>query len=221
MRTKSGLIVREERLPERCEICHQADRFDPQTGLCTRCQNVPDLVTVPLDNLQVDWIAAGISPESLTRLQAELSEDEQVLWVGRPHLHWVDFMGSGGVMLGSLFLIWLSLSCNISLAWQAVLAMALLFFVWVGFMAFWDKFKARKAMYAVSNQRAIVMLPGQTGEISSIVGLHLTNLSARLGRDGMGDLFLTPKGSNTFFYRIQNVTSVEQLIRSNILKLEG
>ncbi|MBI4748317.1 MAG: hypothetical protein HY774_07490 [Acidobacteria bacterium] len=35
-----NLIVRREHLPERCEICHQSDQFDPPTGLCVRCQAI-------------------------------------------------------------------------------------------------------------------------------------------------------------------------------------
>src|SRR5262245_24974218 len=45
METK--LIVRAEALPERCEICHQSDLFNPQTGQCERCNkntvdNIPN-----------------------------------------------------------------------------------------------------------------------------------------------------------------------------------
>jgi hypothetical protein len=38
METK--LKVRNESFPERCDICHQFDFFDPQTGFCERCKNV-------------------------------------------------------------------------------------------------------------------------------------------------------------------------------------
>ncbi|MBX7222196.1 MAG: hypothetical protein K1Y36_19765 [Blastocatellia bacterium] len=41
MPAKSDFQIRNEKLPERCEICHQADQFDPQTGVCLRCQNLP------------------------------------------------------------------------------------------------------------------------------------------------------------------------------------
>jgi hypothetical protein len=32
--------IRKEKLPERCDICHQSDEFDPETGHCRRCANV-------------------------------------------------------------------------------------------------------------------------------------------------------------------------------------
>ncbi|MEW6734498.1 MAG: hypothetical protein AB1489_24450 [Acidobacteriota bacterium] len=37
---KRGLKVRHESAPSRCEICHQSDRLDPETGECARCRNV-------------------------------------------------------------------------------------------------------------------------------------------------------------------------------------
>jgi hypothetical protein len=35
------LQIKSESLPERCEVCHQSDLFDPETGHCSRCGNVP------------------------------------------------------------------------------------------------------------------------------------------------------------------------------------
>jgi hypothetical protein len=37
---KSELKYKLESLPERCEICHQADAFNQQTGYCSRCAQV-------------------------------------------------------------------------------------------------------------------------------------------------------------------------------------
>ena len=34
------LIVRQDHPARRCEVCHQTDQFDPDTGLCTRCAGV-------------------------------------------------------------------------------------------------------------------------------------------------------------------------------------
>ena len=35
-----NLIVRREHLPERCEICHQSEQFDPVANHCSRCSLV-------------------------------------------------------------------------------------------------------------------------------------------------------------------------------------
>ncbi|MBL8149463.1 MAG: hypothetical protein JNN15_06010 [Blastocatellia bacterium] len=34
--------IKSELLPERCEICHQADCFEPKTGHCSRCHSIID-----------------------------------------------------------------------------------------------------------------------------------------------------------------------------------
>ncbi|MEW6733151.1 MAG: hypothetical protein AB1489_17625 [Acidobacteriota bacterium] len=33
--------IREEKQPNRCDICHQTDLFDPHTGVCERCKYLP------------------------------------------------------------------------------------------------------------------------------------------------------------------------------------
>ncbi|MBI4747828.1 MAG: hypothetical protein HY774_05035 [Acidobacteria bacterium] len=35
-----ALKILKESLPSRCDVCHQADQFDPVTGVCQRCQFV-------------------------------------------------------------------------------------------------------------------------------------------------------------------------------------
>lgn len=32
--------IQRERPPTRCEVCHQVDQFDPQTGICLRCESL-------------------------------------------------------------------------------------------------------------------------------------------------------------------------------------
>ncbi|MBI4748446.1 MAG: hypothetical protein HY774_08140 [Acidobacteria bacterium] len=54
------LIILSESHPKRCEVCHQSDRFDPETNSCQRCVG---------------------SSFSLT-----LSETKPVLWVPQFHL---------------------------------------------------------------------------------------------------------------------------------------
>jgi hypothetical protein len=36
-----NITIRKETPPERCEICHQADQFDPATQECGRCSSLP------------------------------------------------------------------------------------------------------------------------------------------------------------------------------------
>jgi hypothetical protein len=36
----SDLLIKKEHLPERCEVCHQSDAFDPTSGKCKRCEGL-------------------------------------------------------------------------------------------------------------------------------------------------------------------------------------
>ncbi|MFY9226299.1 MAG: hypothetical protein WAQ98_26720 [Blastocatellia bacterium] len=36
----SDLLIKREHLPERCEVCHQSDAFDPISGKCSRCEGL-------------------------------------------------------------------------------------------------------------------------------------------------------------------------------------
>ena len=36
----SKIKIKSEFLPERCEICHQSDNFDPVKVQCKRCQDI-------------------------------------------------------------------------------------------------------------------------------------------------------------------------------------
>src|SRR5207245_569448 len=53
-------IVKEKR-PGRCDVCHKSDQFDPQTGICNRCRNLPveELTNPKFDSIQ------SIPPSSL------------------------------------------------------------------------------------------------------------------------------------------------------------
>lgn len=37
------MIIKQEYLPQRCEVCHQVDCFDPLSGNCSRCHQIPEL----------------------------------------------------------------------------------------------------------------------------------------------------------------------------------
>lgn len=68
--------------PQRCEICHQADFFNPATNYCARCHNVPAMPreTVPVDpNRMNDWERAAYFRQLNERMrenQRQFGEDE-------------------------------------------------------------------------------------------------------------------------------------------------
>src|SRR5689334_5469458 len=51
----SELQLKAESFPVRCEICHQADRFDPETNSCLRCDayNLPNKVATKNHNYSI------------------------------------------------------------------------------------------------------------------------------------------------------------------------
>src|SRR5262245_44692059 len=36
----AGWRIKAESFPERCEVCHRSDLFEPQTGNCARCKDI-------------------------------------------------------------------------------------------------------------------------------------------------------------------------------------
>jgi hypothetical protein len=43
--TREAIKIRNEGYPQRCEICHQSDCFDPRRGLCLRCRDILTMAT--------------------------------------------------------------------------------------------------------------------------------------------------------------------------------
>jgi hypothetical protein len=77
---KETLTVKREGKPVRCEVCHQTDLFDPQTGVCGRCSDVfsPEAIA-SRDVLQEFNI-----PEPFHSVFLNATQGERVLWAGRP-----------------------------------------------------------------------------------------------------------------------------------------
>ena len=46
--------IKTESLPERCDICHQTDQFDPKTGKCRRCKEISSQFFDQVENLNVN-----------------------------------------------------------------------------------------------------------------------------------------------------------------------
>jgi hypothetical protein len=51
----SELKVKAETLPNRCEICHQSDKFDSVTGNCVRCINVNKIVNRSDEKIELTY----------------------------------------------------------------------------------------------------------------------------------------------------------------------
>ncbi len=62
----SEFKVKIELLAERCEICHQSDLFSPETGICSRCQNL----TTKIEKQSTKQIAKNLIDKKIERYTA-------------------------------------------------------------------------------------------------------------------------------------------------------
>lgn len=85
-----NLIVRREHLPERCEICHQSDQFDPVANRCSRCELV---VIGPTPQ-------TTRAPVTIFRFQRTTSTEEDSIILGIV----LSFLCSGGILFLLYFL---------------------------------------------------------------------------------------------------------------------
>ena len=67
------LHIKAETFPKRCEVCHQADCFDPQKNYCVRCD--------------------GVSPPTVSNLKEER-------WLNRSVLILINFLTEARAVVG-------------------------------------------------------------------------------------------------------------------------
>lgn len=80
-RQTKTLTVKRESLPVRCEVCHQTDKFNAETGACRRCSPM-----FADGHRRESSSVTGIQeiPKEFQAAFSEIVGNEQVLWVGRP-----------------------------------------------------------------------------------------------------------------------------------------
>jgi hypothetical protein len=72
----STITVKRELPAMRCEICHQADCFTPETGVCTRCAGLTVLQEKPTPVAFAGRGANGFLADYLRRQAEDEAEDE-------------------------------------------------------------------------------------------------------------------------------------------------
>ncbi|MBX7218420.1 MAG: hypothetical protein K1Y36_00595 [Blastocatellia bacterium] len=212
--------IRSQGVPERCEVCHQKDRFDPQTGRCDRC-NYQDDSRLLLNPRQV------AVPEQFRQvLTEELAEDEWLLWVGTPNPHRISrrtwkYMGINAILTMVLVLSWGF--AEVRHETLLPLFIFLLFFVahWVG-SSLRDWEKARHTVYAVTNQRLVVIEDVWKTRTTCQTLETLHSIRHVLNEDGSGDLIFqnpeTKRHSKRFgFFGIDDHEQVKRLVCEHLL----
>jgi hypothetical protein len=162
-------------------------------------------------------LSGEIPPELQARVQAELTPEEKLVWLGQPEPSTV--VRSARVLvivglvwtIGSIFfaLHWLKMADDFNRHWNAAPGVGaggferrergffdylpwLFVLIGVGIMTspFWMLRKARQTCYALTNQRALICQPGWFGawNTSSYTAPGLGKMRRRERADGTGDL---------------------------------
>ncbi|MBX7222287.1 MAG: hypothetical protein K1Y36_20225 [Blastocatellia bacterium] len=217
--------IRSERPPERCEVCHQADRFDPETGACGRCQQllvrplqIPPVLTV-LDPTRID-----LPHQQRNGLQAALNVDEDLFWCGKPVLEveekvvtnprWL--LVFAGVVCFSVFVI-----PDMALAAfsNPLLWYLFLFALISNFGSFLIAKRKERFVYAVTNQRVLVLSFGRCITVQTLWKDNLGRVSRVPKEKGAGDLVFQTRIAGVpvpalTFSDIPDVCEVENIVRT-------
>ncbi len=177
---------------------------------------------------------AAVLPFDLQRLlEDELDQNERVLWSCQPSLKRAF---RRGIPLVFFALFWLGISSTIAFAifrdanapWFAKIFIG--FFLLIGLLLLsspiWMVRSAKHTVYAVTDQRAIIITKGMSIDIQSFGPDDLTQIDKRLFRDGSGDLIFDRQVSTHYskgrrrenvkeigFFGIPQVGQVHQMIR--------
>ncbi len=225
-----------EGTPQRCDICHQSDQFDPATGTCARCAAVEVYARPPAVRVE-SWMRAAIDSEL---------DGERVLWIGQPvapalpSMKFIVTFGVSAICIFFLFLFYL-LSIDFGMGLSLCLLMGGLVLCVVAGYALRDQPRSSKTIYCVTENRAVIFNLGPPRRTASYPLDRLRELTRVTKPDGSGNLLFRPPeirmSVGTFqigdtavdqpqysqvnfdngFYRIENVAEVERLIRRNLL----
>lgn len=182
------LTANRESLPARCEVCHQTDLFNPETGICQRCS--------PTSADGAGRRRSSVTHEIPTEFREVFSEvvgNERVLWVGRPDPDTARRRGVGmylfacliGVVGGAFFIA--AIVSNIQ-TWRGV--DSLIFFrVFLMLLPllitvfWWMKIRQRqlaidRTLYVLTKQRALILTPDKKKAVYKSFQLNSDDLWA-------------------------------------------
>jgi hypothetical protein len=178
------------------------------------------------------------------RLQKELGDDERLVWWGRPspkrYARTAWGLAVFGIPWTAFVILWISLACAPLIQGQQG-AFAICFPLWgipfllVGIWMLTAPLRSRKSAkqvcYGLTNQRLIIVQPGQFGivEVQSILPANFESVTRKEYTDGSGDLLFGAHLANrnqddysragrhqNAFIGIQDVREVEALIRRTL-----
>lgn len=178
--------------------------------------------------------SSTVPEELVDRVVAELGPNEQLVWAARPRadlmLRSAYFLVPFGILFTGIATVWIAIALVLTFG---ILAPCGVPFIAVGIglilSPIWLRAIARKTVYALTDQRAIVFQPRVFGRtnVQSFAAAGLGQMARRERSDGSGDLIFeirtTGYGENTRtenygFLAIDDVKGVEGLVRQTLLE---
>lgn len=176
------------------------------------------------------------------KLRDELKANEKAIWIGQPN---PNVIMKQGFKLYFFFIPWTLFalfwiygasgfkmpSFNFENGFDAFGTLFPLFglpFVMIGFWGLsspvWAKRRAENTVYAITNQRLLLLMFGKNSKIESYYAKDVKQLERNEKLDGSGDLLFATKGyrvsdgdprtNKDGFYAVQDVKNVERLVAS-------
>ena len=176
------------------------------------------------------------------KLRDELKANEKAIWIGQPD---PNVIMKQGFKLYFFFIPWTLFALfwiygasgfkmptfNFENGFDAFGTLFPLFglpFVMIGFWGLsspvWAKRRAENTVYAITNQRLLLLMFGKNSKIESYYAKDVKQLERNEKLDGSGDLLFATKGyrvsdgdprtNKDGFYAVQDVKNVERLVAS-------
>lgn len=217
-----------EGTPQRCDICHQSDQFDPATGTCARCAALP--TSQASATFGTDVLRRFDIPERFRELVLREVGDEAVLWVGRPSLKKFMYRSLRNLLETVIvpFVLGASLAALYSgNLWPTLIVCFLVGLAWIANSTIAREFfRARRTLYLITQRRALVLVEGRETTVESYFPNQIRKLLLHRRRDGSGDLLFDDsspvKGGEKLmdkgFYAIEEVAEVERIVRTRLVE---
>ncbi|MBX7218419.1 MAG: hypothetical protein K1Y36_00590 [Blastocatellia bacterium] len=217
----SSFRIRSQGFPERCEICHQTDQFDQQTGVCGRCQKVLVPLAPEAQKLRnLHLLNLDFPPELKLMLEQSLTGDERLLWVGRAYTF--SSLAKQKRFLIGLFGVLLYLGFDFSAeptlgtdvtTFLFLVSQALIVSAWV---AKGTIVGPQPVLYAITNLRAITVKNNPVPEIHSVWQQNLDTIRPGTSINGAGFVVLNRTGDR--FTGLLNPQYVASVIYNQLLR---
>ena len=173
---------------------------------------------------------ALLPPRLETLVREEIEDNEHILWLAQPM---AGRFARGTLPLVAFGVFWMGFVIWFTISWYShggdksigsILFDVPFFVVGIGMLCspLWAIWKAKRTVYVITDQRAIVFEGGLSTKVRTFKPDHFANIERRQRRDGSGDIVFEHRavqggeGQSAWpvgFLAIANVKEVEDLLR--------